>query len=478
MSRFGRLPIFLGTCFLLAGCYKNPFVRPWSFVPATPAEVWVPDAKETQKVSCYDVAQRLQIPPPDEVIALGELFEIALSNNPDTTKTWAEARQAAASYAQSLSTFLPTLTFDGEYQNYKTASVFNGQIFISKAGQIGPELEFSWLLWDFGARYANAESYYQTLQNVNWLHNESLQNVMQSVAGAYYDYLYSKALLTADEADLKNAKEVFDAAIEKFHLGIFNETDLMQTKTNYLQKKVVLTGQKATVDNSLVQLMTVLGIPANVAIMLGNFPNEPAYEPFCLPLNKLIDLATNNRPDFLAAKADALSKEAALKKAKLDLLPQLNFSGSVGQQWFSGNLTDNGDYMVQFNLTFPIFTGFYKLNEIKKREAALAESKALVRKAELDMIQRVKTSHTNFFASKEQLLDAKSYLESADVEYSAMLERYKQGIVTILDLLNAEAYLSDARASYAQAQKGYFMSIINVAYATGMLTNSIPWKKS
>ncbi len=475
MLRAHQKYFFLLLSLVFIGCSRNPFTTPYKYAPTASNKVWSPTAKEKRKIRNIDPMATLQIPSEGDAISLGDLFDIALNNSPDTRKSWEEARERAAGYSSSMSNFLPTVGFQGNYWAQRQASIYNEQIFLTEAQQWGPEVTFSYLIWDSGQRHFQTEYAFQLLQEANWSHNEEVQSVMQTVASAYYEYLYAKALFEADEADLLNADETYKAAREKNLSGIFDETDMLQAKTNFLQKKVDLTSQTATVQNSFVELLRVLGIPATISFQLGSFPDKALVEAPIGSLEDLIALAKEHRPDLQASKAEILAMEANVQKTKTDLCPKINLTGQAGQQWFSNNTTDNGNYLVQINLTVPIFTGFYYLNQIKVAQSKLEEGVASYREMELTVLSEVKQAHNDYIMAKQEIVDTKSYLDAAQVEFDAMFERYKMGIVDILDLLSSQAFLSDARAKYALSQKNYFMAMINIAFSTGMLANSCPW---
>lgn len=463
-------PIFWG----LVSCSKNPLTNPYAYAPLSSNALWQPSKKEQNHIANVSPFAELEIPDSEACISLGDLFEVALYNSPKTRHSWEEARERAAGYASSLSSYFPSLSFQGNYSAMRQGSVFNGTYVVEDVQQWGPELQLSFLLWDFGERRYQTEQAFQMLQQSNWSHNEEIQSVMQSVASAYYTFLYAKALLSAYEADFLNAEETYNAAKEKNLSGIFDETDMLQAKTNFLKKKVAVTSQSTVVKNHFVDLLSVLGIPADAHFHLGSFPEKEPIDPFSGDEKELIGLAYKMRPELLASKAEILAAEANVKKNRAELLPKIQFTGTGGEQWYDSGHEDQGNYHFQLDLTFPIFTGFYYLNQIKRAEADLEKTISLYRETELRVLKQIKQAHNDYTMAKQELCDAKSYLEAAQIEFKAMFERYKLGIVDILDLLSSQSFLSDARAQYAKAKKLYYMAIINTAFATGTLTNLGP----
>lgn len=475
MKFFSKNTLLISASLALASCSKSPFLDPYAFAPTSSSKTWQPSSYTARKIADIDPADTLLVPSDEDYIALGDLFDIALNNSPETKRSWEEAKEMAAAYSSSMADYLPDLNFVANYTAIRQGTVFDGQLFMNQTQQWGPEFNLNYIIWDSGKRKYTTQTAFNILQQHNYSHNEEIQKVMSTTANAYYEFLYAKALLAAYEADLQNAEETYKAAQEKNLSGIFDETDMLQAKTLFLKKRVAVTTQTAAVKNTFVELLSVLGIPESVTFHLGTFPESSPIDPYDMTEVELIEVARKLRPELQATKAEILAAEAEVNKKKAELLPDIALSGQGGTQWFSNGENDNGDYTIQVLLSFPIFTGFYLQNQIKQAESELEKVVASYKDKELEVIKNVKQSNNDFEMAKQEINDTYEYLQAAQVEYNAMFERYKIGIVDILDLLNSEAYLSDARALYAKSQKNYYMSIINIAYSTGMLSSACPW---
>lgn len=128
-------------------------------------------------------------------------------------------------------------------------------------------------------------------------------------------------------------------------------------------------------------------------------------------------------------------------------------------------------YNLELLLSYPIFSGFKYMNQIKQAEAELGKMRANLRLLELDATKEVTTYFTDYKVSIDLLTYSNEYLESAAEEYTAVLANYQMGTNTILDVLTAQASLADARTKYDNAKKKLYSSMTNLAYATGTLTN-------
>ena len=422
-------------------------------------------------------------------LSLAELLDIALQNNPTTKQTWALARASAAQYGESLSPFFPSVQFSSFYFRQRagfpqtgipsatvgapttlSADVTGTGVQESYFTETGPDVVLSYTLFDFGQRTATSLAAREALYYADLTHNQQIQSVLQTVMSDYYNYLYQIAVQRADEANLANAQMALDAANEKFAFGLAALGDVAQERTQFLQSRINLTTQKQAVENAFAQLAVDLGLPANIPFRVQPLPEQVIADPLLEDIDTLVAVAQNQRQDFLAAQANVRSQEASLLQAERAVLPKINSQLSTGRYWFNGGLVEPVNHWTAVvSLSFPIFQGYYFRNQIKNAEANLDLSRAQLMQSELTVIQNVTTAHMGVKTAATNLVDAEEYLKAAELEFNIALTSYKAGTMTILNVLQAQSSLADARSKKANAQKNWFLSLADIAYATGSL---------
>ena len=473
---------------LLSSCARDAR-DPFELAPSTPYSSWTP-MKGNKLVSSKYCATLLPSTFDSSELALSELIDIALHNNPTTKQTWANARSYAAKYGESLSSFYPNIQFSSFYFRQRagfpqtgipTAAV--GAPTTISAGSVtttgvaeqyfteaGPDVILSYTLFDFGQRTASSAAAREALYYADLNHNQQIQFVLQTVMSDYYNYLYQMAVQKSNEANLANAQMALDAANEKFALGLAALGDVAQSRTQFLQSKINLTTQKQNVENAFAQLAVDLGLPSNVPFKVQPLPEQIIAEPLLEDIDTLVAIAQDQRQDFLAAQANVRSKEASLLQAKRAILPTIDSQLSTGRYWFDQGLSEKENHWTAIvSLSFPIFSGFQLRNQIKNAQANVELSQAQLMQTELQMIQNVTTAHMGIKTSAANLGDSNEYLKAAELEFNIALTNYKMGTMTVLDVLQAQSSLADARSKKANAQKNWFLSLANIAYATGSL---------
>lgn len=474
-----KYPIrYILSLLVLSGCSNgfDPLDSP-SYTAAQPGEEWEPSKPlkgPTDTLSLFEGV----IPDSENAIALSEVLNISLSNNPQTETSWAKAKEASYEYQMALSDYFPEIDLEMDVTKQHQSIANSGTVSTTNFSQLeqvlnektaGGTLTLTYVLWDFGQRSAKASQYLNALHYANWSHNEVIQSVIRQSMDAYFDFLYQKALLESLKTDMDDLQTSYDAAQDKLMHGVNDITDMLQAKTAYLAKKLDYETQIATKEASFQNLLHTMGVPGDIVFQTGTFPEEPDLSNLSASAEQLIQVAKKHRPDIAASKATLLASEAALKKAKAEMWPTFNTTISGGERWFEGESGLEPNYSLQVSLNYPIFAGFKYVNNIRRAAAKVKESKYALRMQELTVTQEVMAYYTDFEQARKLVVTSKEYLDAAQEEFVAILSNYERGTRTILDVLSAVSNLANARAGYVDSKNKLYSSLANVAYAAGLL---------
>jgi outer membrane protein len=441
----------------------------------SPAVPWTPPKRENPKP--IETQPAAQVGPAGELIkrlTLAAAVDIALQNNPATRITWNDARAAAAGYKATLGSLYPGVNVTGTYYSSK------GQTLQSRPGAYpnssnGPitatnaSANLSFLLFDFGGRFASVEQSRQALFAADWTHNAVIQGTVLQTEAAFFNHMEAKALLEANRTSLAEAEAGLNAADERHRVGLATSADVLQAKTAYSEIKLSVLGTEGQVRVSKGELAAVLGYPANAPfdfdLVDPGIPGVAVME----TADRLISRALAGRPDLQASRALDLESAAGVKKARSNLLPSLSFSGSAGRTWIRNVPGFNDNQSGSLLLQIPVFAGFSQQFNLSRAKAEAAAQKERTRAFEQSVILDVYSSHSDFITAEERLKTTDDLVASARQSEEAALGRYKEGIGDILDLLSAQKSLAQARAEQINARLSWFIALAQLAHDTGVL---------
>jgi len=443
-----------------AALTRDPFGTE-RYVPAAPGVRWQsPDA-----LPQVPDAPSGQLPVAARPLSLPELTEFALQNNPRTRQVWFAARAAAAGVGIERANDLPQITADIVGQRSETGSQTGNQN--PWLTRYGPAVTLTYLLFVFGAgdsRVRAAE--YQALAAV-LTQNRVLQDVVFQVEQAYYRYLGFEQLVKSNELFLKSVSTSLDATQRRREGGLATAADVYRAETQVAQGQLNLTRSKGEWEKARGALASAVGLPVNSTLLIQSLQGEPRIREITEALNDILSRAKANRPDLIAAEAQARSARAQADAAARSALPTVSVTATSGRTFYGDDRPFTDTNSVLLNLSIPLFTGFNRTYTVRQAEARAAEAEAsrdaLSRQTELEVWQSyydVQTAAGGVSTTAVQLRAAQQTAE-------ATLARYQGGFGSLLDLITAQVDESNARVQRIQSFLDWFTAVARLNFSIG-----------
>jgi TolC family type I secretion outer membrane protein len=400
-------------------------------------------------------------------LALADVVDIALRNNPSTRAAWADARAAAAYYRSSKGAWLPKVNLSGGVARSKVAPSPGRAV--EPVTSYNAAASLSYLLFDFGGRSASVEESRQAFLAEDWTRNAVIQSTVLQAEVAFFNYAGAKAMLEANRTSLADAQANLAAAEERQRVGLATSADVLQARTAYSEVKLAVIGTEGQVRTTRATLAVWMGYPANVFPELDvSIPDVPGYE-ISATVDELAAAALASRPDLQASRAVSLESGARVRQAWSSMLPSVSASGSVGRTWLRDRPGFTETYSGALLLQIPLFTGFSQQFDLVGARAQAEAARERTRADEQATIFEVVSAHSDFITAGERLKTAGDLFASAKQSEEVALGRYKEGVGSILDLLSAQRALATARAEQINARLGWFVALAQLAHDVGVL---------
>jgi len=442
----------------LAGCVSSRSVG----TSDSPAKEWTPPANTVQPAQ-PTVALPAAVTP-GSTLALPQIIDIALSNNPQTRIAWLNARAAEAGIGVAQSNYYPEVDANAGISRSHVASSGGS----STTTTFGPSLTLNYLLFDFGGRAAEVEAARQTLIAADFLHNQAIQDVILRVQQAYYGYLDAKALLAAQDATIKERQTSLDAADARHNSGVATIADVLQARTALSQAQLTRETFAGSVRTFEGQIATAMGLPATTHFEFGELPADVPSTAVTNAVESLIAQAVQQRPDLAATRAEAESAQQRVTEVRSSYLPSLTATSSLGESWFGTN-SHTTPYSAGLAVRWPVFTGFRNVYDVRQAQTEADVARESIRNTEQQVMLQVWTSYYSLQTAAQRLATSRDLLASAQQSADVAQNRYRAGVGSILDVLTAEAALENARAQEVQSRADWFLSVAQLAHDTGTL---------
>lgn len=409
-------------------------------------------------------------PAADTVYGVLEVVDLALCRNPQTREAWASARAQAAQLGLAQGAWLPTLDAQASASRLRS----NGQ----GATQRSASLTLSWLLYDFGARSANLEVARQLLSAASSTLDASVQNVFQSALQAYYNTQAARAAVIAAREAERASRESLSAAQVRYQVGSGTPADRLQAQTAWSQATLNRIRAEGALKIAFGTLANAMGMDASAAIELAEIPEitaDAAFDSALSGIDALIGEARQRRPDLRAAQAQLDAARANVAYARAVGLPTLALG--AGPNWLNtasggGSVASHGN-SLGLTLTLPIFSGFETTYRVRAAQASAELADAQREALGLQVALDVWSAYQSLTTATHALRSSADLLASAEQSERVALGRYKAGVGSILDVLNAQSALAAARSQRIQARLDWQVFRAALAKAVGTLDSSL-----
>lgn len=215
----------------------------------------------------------------------------------------------------------------------------------------------------------------------------------------------------------------------------------------------------------------LLNLPVDAEIRLRG-----EFIPVAVDINidSLTAVAKKQRVELVQAHDAERSAELQVHVASLHDMPALKVDLTYGLKngYFPNLDVLRGNWVAAVEASVPIFNGYRTRSEEQEAQANLRASEAHTRDLERSIFTEVQQAASDVQTSTEKLKTSAVQVDEAKEALSIATVRYGSGVITNLDLIDAETALAQAEllnleALYQQVLSGYAMERAIGAYLPG-----------
>jgi len=277
---------------------------------------------------------------------------------------------------------------------------------------------------------------------------EDVQRTLESqVKDLFYGLLYRKAIIKLQEENLNYWEENYRVVSAKFSAGVVPKVELLRAQSQLEQARSQLEQARAEYLRALENFKALLKLEGDVepegTLELREF--NPKEE-------ELLQALKEKNSTLRVAK-----KLVELARGTVELKRAQNFptvNGFANYQLFTGKRSPVGDtewlkgYSFGVSINYLIFDGFSRKAEISVAEIDLLKQRENLLQLEYDLRARLRSTLLSINSLKTQIKAVQSSLEFAKESLRLSTERYRLGVGSQLEVLEARANYNNLLANY------------------------------
>lgn len=367
---------------------------------------------------------------------LDGLVERAVRGNADLKILAARTRVAGAQIEEARAGSLPTLEA-GAGASFEKST---GQKF-SKQYSLGTQVNWDIDIWGKVAKGAEAQTAEFHATEADW--RAGYLTLASSVASTYFQILQFDEQIGQQTRALDKNRQILATYEAMQQQGLLPLTRVLQQRAeiNRLSTDLIELNRLRSLSGNA--LATLLGVPAgNFSLPTGSLQARVQLPtvPEGLPSELL-----KRRPDIVAAEYRVLESYDLVGQAKLAQLPSVSLTGRGGTSSFAlGSLLKSFTFGLLPSINFPIFDPGVKAR-IKTSQASNEVAEQQYRKVVIDAFEEVENALVNLDAHRRQRDELQQQAERLGVVGAQVEAQLKEGMVSQLDVFEAERSLLAAQ---------------------------------
>ncbi|MFZ8860673.1 MAG: TolC family protein [Thermocrinis sp.] len=277
---------------------------------------------------------------------------------------------------------------------------------------------------------------------------EDVQRTLESqVKDLFYGLLYRKALIELQEENVNYWEENYRVVSAKFSAGVVPKVELLRAQSQLEQARSQLEQARADYLRALEDFKALLKLEEDVEL-----EGTLELKEFNPKEEELLQALKEKNSTLRVAKKLVELAQGTVELKRAQNFPTVN--GFASYQLFTGKRSPVGDtellkgYSFGVSINYLIFDGFSRKAEISVAEIDLLKQRENLLQLEYDLKARLRSTLLSINSLKAQIKALQSALEFAKESLRLSTERYRLGVGSQLEVLEARANYNNLLANY------------------------------
>lgn len=434
---------------------------PWSQALAAEAQA-VPSATQTAPVT----------------LTLKDALELAQKNDPQFLAALSDEALAAEDLRQARASRYPTLSDSTQYLgtqgNGKTPDgrfVTNDGVHVYREwGVLHQDLNAAVFLGTGMERARAAEALARARAEV------ARRGLAPTVTKAYYGLLIAQRKYSTAQQAVDQAQRALTITQDLERGGEVAHSDVVKSQLQLNLQQQALHEAMLAIDTSRLDLAVLLYPDFN-----QNFSvvDDLELSPALPPLTDVQALAGRENPTLRAAMEGLRAARLDISIARQAYLPTLSaeFIEGIEANAFALHSTQaaypelgplpNLGYFVTLNLNIPVWDWGVRRSKVRQAELKQQQAKVELSATQRELVKNLQAFYDEARTARDQMDLLRSAIDLASESLRLMLARYQAGESTILELVDAQTALTQARNAYDDGILRYRVALSNLQTLTG-----------
>jgi outer membrane protein TolC len=290
------------------------------------------------------------------------------------------------------------------------------------------------------------------------------RDVMATVGLLYIEVLRADEAVKARLTDIELSQQLLKLARDRRTAGVATGLDVTRQEVQLENNKQRLLVSQNEQESARLNLIRALGIAFDVRLTLTD--ELKFVPPVTQRVEEALVTAREQRLELRAQETRQRLATLSLSSVTSERIPSLSLNGDYG--WI-GLKPDEAmtTRSIGLTLSIPIFDGGQREGRISENRSRVRQESIRMKDVSDQVTLEVRNALLTLESSTQQVAVAEKGLELALKELTFAKDRFAAGLVTNIEVTNAQASVARARDNQIEALFRFNASRINLARAKG-----------
>lgn len=395
---------------------------------------------------------------------LEEALVRAYESNPTLLARRAQLRAVDEGVPQALSGWRPTVSVTGDASRQQSYNNTRSSPTSRYTSPYGASLEITQPLFNASTSPAVARAENQVRAERAALLSAE-QDVLQSVINAYLAVLRDQAILELNINNEQRLRRQFDATSDRFRVGEVTRTDVSQAQARVARSTADRVQAEGNLAASRAVYRNVVGVSPVDLVPPAALKELPANA------DEATTLAAAQNPGVKSAEYTEIAARDNVRAIEGELWPEFNLVGSLSaDEHAAGGNTHANAATITAEVTVPLYTAGSVAARIRAAKQTAEQRRQQLDEARRDAMEIATRSWESLVTAQASLRAFGAEIEAGQIALEGVEKEALVGSRTVLDVLDAEQELLNARVRQVVARRDEVASSYQLKASVGGLT--------
>lgn len=394
-------------------------------------------------------------------ISLDEAIRLAQRSSPLAIQAEGNERTSRAARTSAIGNIFPSVSLSAgrtiQLGGATTRVNQNGEeVAVASQPTNSTGLSMNMTLFDGGQRLYDLRTSKSAINAAQANQVAVRYDVALQVKREFFAVLAALESQDAARVQMDQAEQQFRSSIAQVKAGVATRSDSLRGVIQVGNAQLALITAQSDLSAANAALTRLVGSEVPVTAD----PRSVQENMAALPDSAQLATLAKNGPAIEEAKANLDAAEESRKASRSTYLPSLSASYSrsgsgVDPRFGLGNDPYSYNGRLSFALSYPLFNGFQREEQVVRAKVAETNAQATLRDAELAAQQSL-TQYIGVLRGASQRVAVQvASVAAAQEDVRVQQQRYNIGASTLLDLLTSQTALAQAQQALIQARYDY-----------------------